>query len=908
MKTLLLVAAGLLVGTNSAWADDWSTVWSANFSSAPSGMTYSVTSGSTNIDNGYLSYHQGGGSGDRAINTAFTDAAFSVDTNWKMEFDWNSSSANANSSNVTFATNNGNAFTLTWASYATVVVVTDATGKQLSNTLPILGYNKGTCGSWSHITITGDTENGIYLTITNGETTYVNNELVTSTFGYPSTFNGSLGRAVSHMYIDNIDFATPKVAGYVAPPTGTIKAPDGTSRKFTLSCLTENTKIYYAESDIEIGADGWKEYPGNAVTTAATTIYAYASDGNYNSEKISFATGAGTAITLNAPTISLSGISQNGYFYYPQVTIASNQNNLDIVPESTTLNYSFNGASITASSPYTFTGKGTLTVTVEAEGFTSNSASYDVSNEYVKTKTIDLATITANDLSAVWTKSSDAAKLPHDNWKANISSNDFPLYIYNYTSDDAASTDVIDGLTFGISSKDADPGVTPTLYVGAGIILPTKKLNASDLKESGTWNSNINVGINGGTAEQIATYTYPTNYGSSTSTKTIAANENFGLYRYSDMLTKVELYSPASEVEIAIANCKTYETSADFATYIDGGTYASAAEVYAAHTAWQVENGTPSKAILNNTVTSADHWWGTLTEGANYEGAPDTKYLANAGEYNVNQIVYGLPAGTYKASAWTYSSIKGYRKIYVSKVPTSGSWEDLISPSTETQGWVELSGEFTLTEPSNVAFGLYGGAINNRSIGFDNWTLTQIVPATVTAAGWATLYTDKALDFSGVEGLEAYTATLSESTVTLKKVDNVPAGTGVVLKATETLSENKTYSIPVIASSETPQGSLKGSTTEAKTATPESPIYILKLNNNNEAQFMRATSGSLAAGKAYLNGGQEAKALTVVFANDPTGIANVNAAETVQPVKRIVNGQLVIEKNGKRYNAAGAEF
>ena len=47
----------------------------------------------------------------------------------------------------------------------------------------------------------------------------------------------------------------------------------------------------------------------------------------------------------------------------------------------------------------------------------------------------------------------------------------------------------------------------------------------------------------------------------------------------------------------------------------------------------------------------------------------------------------------------------------------------------------------------------------------------------------------------------------------------------------------------------------------------------------------------------------------MVFANDLTGITNANAAEeAAQPAKRIVNGQLVIEKNGKRYNAAGAEF
>ena len=74
---------------------------------------------------------------------------------------------------------------------------------------------------------------------------------------------------------------------------------------------------------------------------------------------------------------------------------------------------------------------------------------------------------------------------------------------------------------------------------------------------------------------------------------------------------------------------------------------------------------------------------------------------------------------------------------------------------------------------------------------------------------------------------------------------------------------------------------------------------------------MLNTGGSIAAGKAYLQGDNStgsAKALSVVFADDPTGIANVNAAEATQPAKRIVNGKLVIEKNGKRYNAAGAEF
>lgn len=185
------------------------------------------------------------------------------------------------------------------------------------------------------------------------------------------------------------------------------------------------------------------------------------------------------------------------------------------------------------------------------------------------------------------------------------------------------------------------------------------------------------------------------------------------------------------------------------------------------------------------------------------------------------------------------------------------------------------------------------------------------VGITTTAAGkgWATLYTDKGLDFSNVDGLTAYTATIDNSTVTLNKVDDIQANTGVVLKSA---AEDATtiYSVPVIASSTTDKGSMIGSTTDTELAA--STAYILGINSDTgKAQFFINSAGTIAAGKAYLpvvgNGGQ-AKSLNVVFANDPTGIATVNAAESTQPVKRIVNGQLVIEKNGKKFNAAGAEF
>ena len=217
------------------------------------------------------------------------------------------------------------------------------------------------------------------------------------------------------------------------------------------------------------------------------------------------------------------------------------------------------------------------------------------------------------------------------------------------------------------------------------------------------------------------------------------------------------------------------------------------------------------------------------------------------------------------------------------------------------------SKEFTVFASSTLSFASEGSSAS----GVDYVYLVKTGEATVSAEigeeGWATLYTDKALDFSGVEGLTAYTAELEGSTVTLTQVDNVPANTGVVLKGTA-----ETYSIPVIASSTTAQGDLQGSATAtAFNAFTGYDLYMLA-KNGSEAQFKKVSSGSIPAGKAFLkvaNGG--APALGIVF-GDATGIEAVKKAETMatgeyynlagqrvaQPTKGlyIINGKKVVVK------------
>lgn len=280
---------------------------------------------------------------------------------------------------------------------------------------------------------------------------------------------------------------------------------------------------------------------------------------------------------------------------------------------------------------------------------------------------------------------------------------------------------------------------------------------------------------------------------------------------------------------------------------------------------------------------------------------------------NLRQILVNVPAGNYTLSADILNNVSGSGGVLYAKVGNDSE----ITTVAENGSGANESVSFTVAEPSVVVVGYKTTAINGKSgwIAVDNFELKQFVPATTTSAGkgWATLYTPYALDFTNAtpEGLKAYTATLSNNTVTLTEVQNVPAGTGVVLKSSTT-GENVNYSIPVIASSTNDEkGSMIGSAT-SDTHLDDGTAYILGINGEGKAQFFINSEGTIAAGKAYLpagSGNVEAKALSVVFANDLTGITNANAAEeAAQPAKRIVNGQLVIEKNGKRYNAAGAEL
>ena len=251
-----------------------------------------------------------------------------------------------------------------------------------------------------------------------------------------------------------------------------------------------------------------------------------------------------------------------------------------------------------------------------------------------------------------------------------------------------------------------------------------------------------------------------------------------------------------------------------------------------------------------------------------------------------------------------YSMANASESTIVIKTRDSGDnyTETGFSLTTNTAGTFSE----VISIPAGSSLAICNDVNYNSNILVDYITLTKVesVSATITAAGWATLYTPYALDFSGVSGLTAYTASCTGNTVTLKEETTVPANTGVVLKGAA-----NTYNIPVIASSSTAKGHLTGSTTAATAydADSDNDMYVLIINDSGKAQFTKATSGSIPAGKAYLPiaTGTLARTLSVEFDGDATGITNATAEMKAEDAIFNLAGQRVAQPANGLYIVNG---
>lgn len=353
-------------------------------------------------------------------------------------------------------------------------------------------------------------------------------------------------------YISSIVIYAPGIV--VIQPTAAYTAVDGVKRtvKFTGANLAYNT-------DGGTNYTPFKDAEGNNVNTAevtvseTTTYYVVSTKGEEKSEPLKFTIEAGTELSLATPTYSIATM---GTGFTKTYSVACDNSNVLLKPTAK-LSYSFapsaDGATATDvefDGTIKATEAGVYTVTASAAGYTSTTLTIDNTKEYELTKTIDFTALTADNLSKNWKLKATGGSLPgtSSQWPAYYKDVTADEYYYDFTSETASSTDIIEGLDIEFNKN----GKTPKLYTGFGFMYPVYQQTAEgeDNTENKVAITSGNVAVANGTADQVAVYTYINQYGKNgTKTSVLAGDEDFALNRFSDMLTKVEVYSPKAEAQ-----------------------------------------------------------------------------------------------------------------------------------------------------------------------------------------------------------------------------------------------------------------------------------------------------------------------------------------------------------------------
>lgn len=505
---------------------------------------------------------------------------------------------------------------------------------------------------------------------------------------------------------------------------------------------------------------------------------------------------------------------------------------------------------------------------------------------------------------------------------------------------------------------------TITLNVNSGYKVTGVSITAnSNNSGSGATIGLASVSVDGGSNIMTGTKTFPISTATAEqySTGTISAINSIVLTfdnsnitddnnkNNAQIIAGIEVtYMTPAEVEVAnaIAACKTYETSSEFATYIDGGTYTSAAEVYAAHSAWQIAqakaNGSTdySKAILNRTFelhnTSGWTIYGDARSDADTDkdkygeveyGDDWSQYYTGYNGRNVSQNIASLPAGVYRLTSYVYSWGDNNTGATV-RLFANGSVSDNQGGTNE----FSTTFDFAVTgneESIKIGIGGVGQGSGDNTWGawgyrVKNFTLTKISESmTISSVGWATYCSPYALDFSNT-GTTVYTAALNTTTnnISLSEVSGgkVPANTGVILYKDGGGDIN-----PAVIASANPieNNELVGIVEDTQVAyNPSDGVYnyIMEWDSeNSKPMFSKAAANgaTLRANKAYLSTAYNvetgpARALAVASdAIETTGINNVqnsgikaqgyynlNGQRVSSPTKGlyIVNGRKVVVK------------
>lgn len=925
LKTMrvLLVAALLGVGASASWAGDKAVVsYSFNNALSPSltagtrtTLDYSHTSVISNTV--FLNAFDNGNNTNGDTNIPLSSGTTLNAETWTLEFDWAGLVGGNNKGGYTkLMAGETTLFTISdAASYAEKMTLSYGASGTADITLPntskevrmsaSTGDALNSVSYWYHFTITGDPTNGVKLTINSytkqDEKTVlgaavVSNVVLSETNLTPSSAvlrPGTLGAVA----IDELLLSYYVEGEVIQTPIASITAVDGVNRTVTATCDTEGATLYYSLNNAD-----WTE-GASCVVSASGNVYFKATKNESESDVLTYPVTAGSVEPLANPSIRMTtnpSVNQYGgdYLSAPTFTIYEPDNSsVLLTPDTETLSYTFtpNGGAessrtvISSGTTYTPTAYGVLTIYANTDGYGESSYSIPVSNAYyVSYTSSDYSTASTTSLGGTWGE--DNTTKTDYGWPEGLTYNTFsnPGDVERINIQNSGTVSLVSG--YGL------------VRFGSGYTYRARYSNKGDVH---VWLTNTSKGASAeSNSTRFTLATSGTGAVGNVTSQSMSGNET---------IKQLKFYTPTlNPIDAAIADCKTYETSAAFATYIDGGSFASAAQVYSAYTAWQVAQAKASgstdltKLIRNAAVTSTDDWGGSrvITLNEQYTGAPDNIFIdANNQTLNTNQTIYGVPAGTYTIKAATRAAEGVEGTLYVNDGTSDVGKVNQITNVGNTGGdlgngwsWSEMT--FTLTETKDLLIGFWTDA-TGKWAGCDDWHMTLVGETLpVSTAGFATNVSTYNLDFSTTDTKAYLVKVNNKGVATLSQIDEVPAGTPVLLHKEGGASE----AIPVIASAAAVDAADNDlvAGTGATVATTDGDYTNMILNNVSGIGFYFANGQTVAANRAYLHilttlaPDAANSRMVMVFDGETTGVSDATLKN---------NGESI--KNGEVYDLQG---
>ncbi len=706
----------MILGVSNAWAaDKIVTNYSFNDEASPTvtagknaTLYYTKTSVVTNST--FLAIMSGNfKSADRGWNNIeITDQDLSEE-NWTLTFYWAGYSGCNGSSN-------GYGYTKVYAGETELVSLEDIANFQntiniLDKTIACAPCNKSTRGKetsidalntsslWYKFTMTGSKEDGVKLTVApaNGGDAVIDNVNVSENNVTPTKIAlqvSSLGcYAIDELkltYLTNEAIANipaielTKVSGNDRIYTATIG--DGETLHYIVPGGEEQTSTA-AETQITVTQDG--------------ELVIWTTNGEATSEQVKLDVTTGS-VSLADIKLSLTNITAG----YGKTFSVSIDNSGVLLKPTATITYDFvpsgEGSAITGAAvtgPIEATEGGTYTFTASAEGYASTTYTFE-NVEMEQLNSVDVTTLDPTTVTSNWVKYDEQKVVGSNNqWAGKGFAEARDAYWYNFASETASETDILEGLTVEFN----ETGKTLQIFTGLGAMYPVHVLGTDGVEASSPAITTGTIGI-ADPEGKYALITYHPGYGTAVSTLVLTGDETWAMNRFDKAITKYEVFKEKAPV----VDPTPIIVDADFAS-LDGWTQDHSDSFFEIGNGligtYQVRSDFPASTV-DETHLATEYALGLEMRWGGHAAVTQTTATLPAGHYKLTYDVENTNSGT---RADKYESL--FKVITPETVCVDEKTEWMYGATP----WTTHTIRFALTEPATVdiSLGIAAGTTNN---------------------------------------------------------------------------------------------------------------------------------------------------------------------------------------------------